>query len=156
MTIDELKYYAEGGCSSQQYFLAAAIYADPNYPNRRLEAYKWVVISKWMGDAMATDSVLDFIHSGMTTEEQKRAFDLVDEWWEEKFSLAHDEDVDPESLDWHPALQDKTGLTERKTKIKLEQEKLSRDELSHLMSRYVRESKDSYNGLPVDDLDQDY
>jgi hypothetical protein len=153
MTIDELKYYAEGGCSSQQYFLAAAIYGDPNYPNRRLEAYKWVVISKWMGDAMATECVLDFIYWGLTSDEKKRAFDLVDEWWEEKFSLAHDEDVDPESLDWHQALQDKTGLTERKTKIKLEQEKLSRDELRHLMTRFVREVKASYDGLPVDDLD---
>jgi hypothetical protein len=32
------------------------------------------VISKIMGDEMATDSVIDFIHTGLTDEEKKVAY----------------------------------------------------------------------------------
>ena len=109
---------AEHGASSFQVFLASMIIADANYPDRMVEALKWVYISKCLKDTLADDNIISFLTRGMTDQEVERALNLVDAWVESKINEAHDESIDPESLDWSKELQELTGLTVRKEAIK--------------------------------------
>lgn len=153
MTFEEMLHFADRGNSSIQNFLAMAINANTNYPDRLVEAYKWVCISHMMGDSLSPFELSSFLSGGLTKEETDRAHALVDEWWERKTLEAHDEDTDPMSINWFQKLEDMTGLTERKARVMQEREALSREELSLVMSKLVGKVKAQYAGLPLDDLD---
>jgi hypothetical protein len=105
---------SEHGASSIQCFLASQIISDSSYPNRMIEGLKWVLISKYLGDELASDSIIDFLTRGMSESDINQSFDLAEEWIKSKTEMAQDPRNDPHKLDWTKELQDITGLTERK------------------------------------------
>jgi len=108
--IDRYRDLADQGASSFQCFLASAIIADINYPNRMVEVLKWILISKMLGDQLAHDSIVDFLTRGMSAIDVESSFLLVENWIKEKIEIAHNPKTDLESLNWTSSLREIVGI----------------------------------------------
>jgi len=104
---------SEHGASSFQCFLASEIISSTSYPNRMVEALKWVLISRLLEDELATDSVIDFLSRGMDEIEINFAFELAELWIQMKIDIANSDDIDLSTLDWSKKLQKLSGLEAR-------------------------------------------
>ena len=104
---------SEHGVSSFQCFLASEIISSTSYPNRIVEALKWVLISRFLEDELATDSVIDFLSRGMDEDEINFAFELAEHWIQAKINIAKNDEIDLSKPDWSKQLQKLSGLEER-------------------------------------------
>ncbi|MBU3629300.1 hypothetical protein ICN39_10305 [Polynucleobacter sp. AP-Reno-20A-A9] len=71
---------AQYGHSSFQYFLAARIIGSDDYPNRRVEAYKWASIAVILGESFA-EEIPSFLRQSMPEQEIDKANQLIEDWF---------------------------------------------------------------------------
>lgn len=71
---------AHYGHSSFQYFLAAQIIASDNYPNRRVEAYRWASLAVLLGESYA-EEIPNFLYQSMSEQEIELANQLIEDWF---------------------------------------------------------------------------
>ncbi len=74
---------AQYGHSGYQYCLAAQIVGSDDYPNRRVEAYRWASLAVILGDS-SVDEIANFLRQSMSEREIDMAFQLIEDW----FSIA--------------------------------------------------------------------
>ena len=106
---DRLLDMAENGASSFQCFLASAINADSNYPDRLVQACKWAIVANLLSDPMA-EPIVAFLQIGMTEEELSKAFELAEDWLAKKVDFARDPKNNSLNLNWMAALRQTTGI----------------------------------------------
>ena len=84
---------AELGRPGWAYQAAAYINGSENYPNRRLETLKWLLIAQLFDSETVPKSVLDFMYYGSTQDEALRVSLMVEEWFIDKnrFDPSRDE-----------------------------------------------------------------
>jgi len=112
--INRLLFHAEKGASSYQCFLASAINADDNYPDRLVQACKWAIISHFLGDSMA-EPIVVFLQQGMTKFEFDKSFKLAEEWIVQKIDFANDPVNEYETSTWSQALRKAAGCQHAQT-----------------------------------------
>jgi hypothetical protein len=78
---EEFHRLAKYGHSGFQYFLASQIITASDYPNRRVEAYKWASLAVLLGESFA-EEVPNFLRLSMSEEEIELANQLVEDWFE--------------------------------------------------------------------------
>jgi hypothetical protein len=71
---------AQYGHSGFQYFLAAQIIGSNNYPNRRVEAYRWASLAVLLGESFAQE-IPDFLRQSMSEQEIDMANQLIEDWF---------------------------------------------------------------------------
>ena len=74
---------AENGHIDSQILLASKLLTETNEKYRVIEAYKWLFISLFLGNAQSND-MLFFIRISMSEEQILEADALVEKWIEEK------------------------------------------------------------------------
>ena len=74
---------SSNGHIDSQILLASKLLTESNDKNRVVEAYKWLFISLFLGNAQSND-MLFFIRISMSEEQILEADDLVEKWIEEK------------------------------------------------------------------------
>lgn len=97
---DRYELLAENGHPTYQYFFSAAINSTSNYPDRLVQAYKWIFLSILLGEKHYKD-VLSFLAHTMSTEEIARAGLLAEDWLSNKF----DEDNEQAKTKWSQSLK---------------------------------------------------
>jgi hypothetical protein len=100
---------AENGASSFQCFLASAIIADSNYPDRLVQACKWAIIANLLSDPIA-EPIVAFLQIGMSEEELSKAFELAEDWLAKKVDFATDPKNKTLNLNWTTALRQATEI----------------------------------------------
>ena len=75
---------AEAGHPSYQYFASQSICASDDFPDRRVEALKWLFIAGVLDEVSAPVEVRHYLSSCMTEEEVDRAVALAAAWFAEK------------------------------------------------------------------------
>ena len=78
-----LLHSANNGHIDSQILLASKLLTETNEKYRVIEAYKWVFISLFLGNAQSND-MLFFIRISMSEEQILEADDLVEKWIEVK------------------------------------------------------------------------
>jgi len=78
---ERFHHLAQYGHSGFQYFLASQIIASDEYPNRRVEAYKWASLAVLLGESFA-EEVPNFLRLSMSEQEIELANQLVEDWLE--------------------------------------------------------------------------
>jgi hypothetical protein len=71
---------AQYGHSGFQYFLAAQIIGSDDYPNRRVEAYRWASLAVLLGESFAQE-IPDFLRQSMSEQEIDMANQLIEDWF---------------------------------------------------------------------------
>ena len=71
---------AQYGHSSFQCFLASQIIASDDYPNRRVEAYRWASLAVLLGESFAQE-IPNFIRQSMSEQEIDMANQLIEDWF---------------------------------------------------------------------------
>jgi hypothetical protein len=77
---DRFHHLAKYGHSGFQYFLAAHIIASEDYPNRRVEAYKWASLAVLLGESFA-EEIPNFLRISMSEQEVELAFEQIEDWY---------------------------------------------------------------------------
>ena len=76
---DRFHHLAKYGHSGFQYFLAAHIIASVDYPNHRVEAYKWASLAVLLGETFAKEIPI-FIRLSMSEQEIELAHEQIEDW----------------------------------------------------------------------------
>ena len=71
---------AQYGHSSFQCFLASQIIASDDYPNRRVEAYRWASLAVLLGESFAQE-IPNFLRQSMSEQEIDMANQLIEDWF---------------------------------------------------------------------------
>ena len=71
---------AQYGHSGFQYFLAAQIIGSDDYPNRRVEAYRWASLAVLLGESFAQE-IPNFLRQSMSEQEIDMANQLIEDWF---------------------------------------------------------------------------
>jgi hypothetical protein len=79
---DRFHHLAQYGHSGYQYFLAAHIIASDEYPNRRVEAYRWASLAVLLGESFAQE-IPNFLRQSMSEQEFDMANQLIEDWFSE-------------------------------------------------------------------------
>lgn len=77
---DKFHHLAQYGHSGFQYFLAAQIIASDDYPNRRVEAYKWASLAVLLGESFA-EEIPNFLRQSMSENEVQLANKAIEDWF---------------------------------------------------------------------------
>ena len=77
---ERFHHLAQYGHSSFQYFLAAQIIGSDDYPNRRVEAYKWASLAVILGESFAQE-IPNFLRQSMSEQEIDMANQLIEDWF---------------------------------------------------------------------------
>ena len=77
---DKFHHLAQYGHSGFQYFLAAQIIASDDYPNRRVEAYKWASLAVLLGESFA-EEIPKFLRQSMSEKEIELANQSIEDWF---------------------------------------------------------------------------
>ena len=89
---DRFHHLAKYGHSGFQYFLAAHIIASVDYPNHRVEAYKWASLAVLLGETFAKE-IPNFLRQSMSEQEINMANQLIEDWFSRAaLSIAAGED----------------------------------------------------------------
>lgn len=75
----DLDWMSNLGHANYQLWYSAKIIAAPEYPDRLVEAYKWVFIAWFLGEPGA-EEVSHFLRSAMLEAEAERSVSLAEEW----------------------------------------------------------------------------
>jgi hypothetical protein len=84
---ERLAYYlerAEAGYPSYQYFASQEICASDGYPDRQVQALKWLLIAYVLHDASVPKEVRLYLSSAMTEADTARALMLASDWFAQK------------------------------------------------------------------------
>jgi hypothetical protein len=88
MTLEEELAYllerAEAGHPTYQYLASQRICSSESYPDRQVEALKWIIIARTFDVASGPQEVLDYLSTGLSDSDRERAFDLAESWLEER------------------------------------------------------------------------
>jgi len=71
---------AQYGHSGFQYFLASQIIASDDYPNRRVEAYRWASLAVLLGESFAQE-IPNFLRHSMSEQEVDISNQLIEYWF---------------------------------------------------------------------------
>ena len=77
---ERFHHLAQYGHSGFQYFLAAQIIASDDYPNRRVEAYKWASLAVLLGESFA-EEIPNFLRQSMSEKEIEMANQSIEDWF---------------------------------------------------------------------------
>jgi len=88
---------AELGRPGWAYQAAAFINASDNYPNRRLESLKWLLIAQLFDPETVPEKVIDFMYYGSTQDEVDKVSQMVEQWFIDKNRNAQNTD----ESQWH-------------------------------------------------------
>jgi len=77
---------AQFGHSGFQYFLAAHIIASDDYPNRRVQAYKWASLAVLLGESFA-EEIPKFLRQSMSEKEIELANKSIEDWFSNAIEL---------------------------------------------------------------------
>ena len=84
---ERLTYYlerAEAGYPSYQYFASQEICASDDYPDRQVQALKWLLIASVLHDASVPTEVRLYLSSAMTEADTARSLTLASDWFVQK------------------------------------------------------------------------
>jgi TPR repeat protein len=101
--IQHLKQEAELGCSKAQHRIGMLHIQEKRNLENLFEAYKWLFISVALGNEKARKDLIKVNSLFGSDEEIELCFDLVLEWFDEKFdidNLGEEEKWKPELLKW--------------------------------------------------------
>ena len=77
---DKFHHLAQYGHGGFQYFLSAQIIASDDYPNRRIEAYKWASLAVLLGESFA-EEIPNFLRQSMSEKEIELANQSIEDWF---------------------------------------------------------------------------
>lgn len=101
--IQHQKHEAELGCTKAQHRLGVLLIQEAKTINNLFEAYKWLFISVVLGNENARNDLQRVNNLLGSDEDIDTGFDLVTEWFREKFDdrkSSNEEKWSPELLKW--------------------------------------------------------
>lgn len=100
--LDEIKWLkadADLGFTSAQYRLGKLYLESASGSDDLYQAYKWLFISVALGNEAARDDLIE-VNRRLDYEQIGEAYQLAEDWFEEKF----DDDLDRDECNWSPEL----------------------------------------------------
>lgn len=99
---EEIKWHqtdANLGFTSAQHRLGVLYLESASGSDDLYQAYKWLFISVALGNEMAKDDLIE-VNRRLDYEQISEAYQLAEDWFEEKF----DDDLDRDECNWSPEL----------------------------------------------------
>jgi TPR repeat protein len=100
--LDEIKWLhtdADLGFTSVQHRLGVLYLESASGSDDLYQAYKWLFISVALGNETARDELIE-VNRRLDYEEIEEAYQLAEDWFDEKF----DDDFDRDECNWSPEL----------------------------------------------------
>ena len=100
--LDEIKWLkadADLGFTSAQHRLGVLYLESASGADDLYQAYKWLFISVALGNEAARDDLIE-VNRRLDYEQIGEAYQLAEDWFEEKF----DDDLDQDECNWSPEL----------------------------------------------------